>query len=68
MRVYKVSLHYVDQFLEVRIVMDSVKDYIPIIYCPECDTPFEIIEAHRCYCGICQRFFSEDEVRKRCGL
>lgn len=39
-----------------------------VIYCPECNEPFSTIEPNQCYCTTYYKYFSEDEVRKRCGL
>jgi len=40
----------------------------PVIYCPECNEPFSKIESYQCYCFTCDKYFSEGEVRNRCGL
>ena len=42
--------------------------YELVIYCPECSEPFSVIEPLQWYCAMCDRYFSEDEVRNRCGL
>jgi len=52
----------------MKIGMSNQNKYTPVIYCPDCGKSFSEIEPHRCYCAICNRYFSEDEVRNRCGL
>ncbi|MHA1239547.1 MAG: hypothetical protein ACTSQU_02025 [Promethearchaeota archaeon] len=48
--------------------MSNKNKYDPVIYCPECGEQFSAIEPYRCFCATCHRYFSEHEVRNRCGL
>ena len=38
------------------------------IYCPDCDEMLLLTEDHHCYCEKCKKSFSEEEIRKKCGI
>ena len=39
-----------------------------LIQCPDCGTLFNFTEEGECFCKKCNKFFTDDEVRARCGL
>lgn len=38
------------------------------IQCPDCGSIFILNKEAEIYCSECKRIFSENEIRKRCGL
>ena len=38
------------------------------IYCFTCDAVLEILESSTCYCSICNKFYSEEQIRNNCGI
>ena len=53
----------------IELKQEINKDYRKIkIYCFVCGTALLIIDSNACYCDICNRLFTEAEVRKNCGI
>ncbi|MHA1488978.1 MAG: hypothetical protein ACTSRI_04915 [Promethearchaeota archaeon] len=48
--------------------MESCKKRKVNIQCPDCGEIFVFNEKEECFCNKCDRVFSENEVRARCGL
>jgi hypothetical protein len=38
------------------------------IYCYECGEVLLVLDSNACYCDICNRLFTEDEIRNNCGI
>ena len=38
------------------------------IQCPDCGSIFVLNQKGEIFCNICERVFSEHEIRNRCGL
>ena len=39
-----------------------------MIQCPDCGELFNFTNKDECFCNKCDKFFTDDEVRARCGL
>jgi len=46
---------------------DNKEHQIPV-QCPDCGELIRINGAKQLYCIRCNRFFDENEIRRRCGL
>ncbi len=46
----------------------SLKNHFAIIQCPDCGNIFVLNENREYFCYNCQRVYTENEIRARCGL
>ena len=53
----------------IELKKEITKDYRKIkLYCYECGEVLLVLDSNACYCDICNRLFTEAEIRNNCGL
>jgi len=57
-----------DNDREKEVKNQQLKTYDIKIQCPDCGNIFQLNSYGEFFCRKCDRIFTEDEIRERCGL